>query len=336
MFVIEAQNVRDALPQAVRYLLHYGQIEQTRAGEAIVARKPVTIEYRHPKQHVLLNPVRDANPFFHLMEAMWMLAGRKDGAFLDNYIRNFSKEFGIEGIIEDSYGYRWRYGCEFDQLDEIIQQMRGSPGTRQCVLQMWGAGRTDLLASMAKPCNLVATFRIQAGRLDMAVYNRSNDLVWGCCGANAVHFGFLQEYLATMIGVEIGHYWQISTNLHMYQKHIDMMLSRVEKYQSKKDLAMFLVDYNEYKSIQPLINFPLNFDDELEETMMCLDEIHRGQKPYAGNLSNTFLRDVVLPMARAYRQFREKDIQGALATVDGEVTADDWKRAGHEWLQRRA
>ena len=70
VYVIEAHNVRDALPKAVKYLLYYGKYESTRAGDALVARKPVTIHYRHPKQHVLLNRIRDANPFFHLMEAM--------------------------------------------------------------------------------------------------------------------------------------------------------------------------------------------------------------------------------------------------------------------------
>src|SRR6516165_4315621 len=173
MHVIKASNVRDALIQAVQYLTTHGLIEETRAGEALVAQEPVCIHYENPKQHVLLNPVRDANPFFHLMEAMWMLAGRDDGAFLDYYIKDFSKRFGTNGRIMDGYGYRWRCRLGYDQLAEIIEQLQKDHTTRQAVLQMW---YDDLISRDSKPCNLVATFRIRKGKLDVTVFNRSNDL----------------------------------------------------------------------------------------------------------------------------------------------------------------
>src|SRR6516162_9378955 len=131
MHVIEATNVRDALIKSMNYLIQQGHTEVTRIGPAIVAQEPVTIHYQYPKQHVLLNPVRDANPFFHLMEAMWMLAGRQDGAFLDHYVKGFSEKYGSYGIIMDAYGFRWKYGFRFDQLKELINQLRKNPSTRQ-------------------------------------------------------------------------------------------------------------------------------------------------------------------------------------------------------------
>src|SRR3974390_1532437 len=163
MHVIKATNIRDALVQAIGYLHQSGVYEETRIGRALTAQEPVAIHYSNPKQHVLLNPVRDANPFFHLMEAMWMLAGRQDAAFLGYYIKDFSKLYGKNGIVMDAYGQRWLYGAGYDQLTEIVNQLRKEPNTRQCVLQMWGAGRDDLRAVSSKPCNLVATFRIQSG-----------------------------------------------------------------------------------------------------------------------------------------------------------------------------
>ena len=262
-----------------------------------------------------------------------MLAGRQDGAFLDNYVKNFSRDFGTDGVIEDGYGFRWRHGYHFDQLNEIILQLKKDPGTRQCVLQMWGAGRTDLLANKAKPCNLVATFRIEDDHLDMTVFNRSNDVIWGCCGANAVHFAIMQEYLATMIGLKIGNYWQVSTNLHLYKLHEDMLLKRVGNHEGKV-LSHFLLDPSEYGPTYPLITSPENFDDDLTEVMACIDDIHAGDKPYVGNISNTFLTGVVLPMARAYRKYRERKYVDAISDIN-EVLAHDWRQAGLEWLKRR-
>lgn len=338
MYVINAVNVRDALPKTVQYLLIFGKIEETRGGEALVAPSPVTICYRSPKQHVLINSLRDANPFFHLIEAMWMLAGRDDGKFLDHYIKNFSRDFGDQyGIIPDSYGHRWRYRLGFDQLKEIVEQLTDNSGSRQAVLQIWD---DDLRFNGPKPCNLIVTFRIHDSRLDMAVFNRSNDLLWGCCGANAVHFPIMQEYIANMIGIAIGDYWQISTNLHLYMKQYMNLLERRKKITSWHDhnndepLWASLKNDPNYEQTEPLIKYPESFDEELQETVCMIEDINKDLEIFDDNLSQPFLRDTVLPMAQAHRHYKNKAIAKALAEVE-KVIAADWKRAGKEWLQRR-
>jgi hypothetical protein len=334
MHVISAVNVRDALPKAVKYLLTYGHKEKTRLDDAWVARGPVCIHYHDPKQHVLVNPIRDANPFFHIVEAMWMLAGRNDGRFLDHYVKNFSKQFGIrDGIIPDAYGYRWRYGLGYDQLIEIINQLKVNPITRQTVLQMWGANSEedhDLLILDPKPCNLVATFRIRNDMLDMTVFNRSNDLVWGCCGANAVHFPILQEYIAQMIGIKMGQYWQISTNLHLYDNHLEMFLKRM----LPETNFYIALKSSFYETSIPLIVHPESFDEELLETMQMIEDINKDLKIFDDNLSQPFLRDVVLPMARAHQHYKNRHMAEALVEMEN-VIAEDWKKAGTEWIKRR-
>src|SRR5262245_4198647 len=333
MHTIIAENVRDALPKAVKYLLHFGAEEKTRLGDAWVSPMPVTIKYYQPKQHVLINQYRDANPFFHLMEAIWMLDGRDDGKFLDNYIKNFSKQFGINGKILDAYGYRWRKGLSFDQIQEVIIQLSTNETTRQAVVQMWGAGREDLLMETAKPCNLAAAFRINKKKLDMTVFNRSNDLLWGCCGANAVHFAILQEYVAGMIGIPMGIYYQVSNNLHLYKDQYDIMLKKIGKHNVKASYA-FLADTHNYGATDPLIEFPSVFDVELQETLMIIDMIHKDQDYYKGNISNSFLLRTVIPMAQAHRYYKKGMLIEALSEVSM-VHAPDWRRAGQEWIQRR-
>lgn len=333
MHIIIANNVRDALPKAVKYIIHHGVIEKTRLGDAWVAPMPVTIKYYIPKQHVLINQYRDANPFFHLMEAMWMLAGRDDGVFLDYYIKDFSKSFGTNGRIMDAYGYRWRYGLEYNQLAEIITQLKKDPTSRQAVLQMWGAGRNDLIVPDAKPCNLVVTFRIRNNLLDMTVFNRSNDLIWGCCGANAVHFALLQEYMAGMIGVKMGAYYQISNNLHLYKDHYEMITKRIS-FLDGENLHISLWSSDGYESTQPLIEYPESFNEELIETMDFIDSIHNNEEGYGGNIANKFLRTTVIPMAVAHGLYKNKNIEAALEAMRL-VEAKDWQRAGTDWLKRR-
>jgi hypothetical protein len=268
------------------------------------------------------------------MEAMWMLAGRQDGAFLDHYIKDFSKTYGVNGIIPDAYGYRWRCRLGYDQLEEIIDQLKHTPNTRQAVLEMW---YDDLISPNAvKPCNLVATFRTRDNMLDMTVFNRSNDLIWGCCGANAVHFPIMQEYVASMVGLKIGKYWQISTNLHLYTKHRDMLLNRTDY--NAKDYGLYSLHSHlrseGYESTLPLIKYPESFDNEVLETVEMIEDINKDLEICDDNLGNPFLRDVVLPMAKAHRSYKKGTYIQAFVDIH-DVIAADWKRAGIEWLERR-
>src|SRR5438132_1260003 len=50
----------------------------SRYGEVMMIEEPVIITYQKPIERVLFNQARDCNVFFHLFEALYMLAGRQD------------------------------------------------------------------------------------------------------------------------------------------------------------------------------------------------------------------------------------------------------------------
>jgi hypothetical protein len=108
----------------------------SRDGDVITIEEPVTITYENPRERVLFNAARDANPFFHLYEALWMLAGRDDIAPLVWYVSDFGR-FSDDGKRQHAaYGYRWREQFGFDQLDWIVSHFKKDPTSRRVVLQM--------------------------------------------------------------------------------------------------------------------------------------------------------------------------------------------------------
>lgn len=140
MRVIHARNVAEALPAGLDLLLTYGVREESRAGPALVAPWPVTTIYDKPQERVLFSAVRDANPFFHLAEACWMIAGRNDASFLNYFVKDFGDRFAErDGTIHGAYGHRWRHAFGIDQLDKVVEVLKKDPHSRQCVLQMWDA-----------------------------------------------------------------------------------------------------------------------------------------------------------------------------------------------------
>ena len=163
MRVINAQGVNDALQKGVKlFNLKVGLREQeSRNGTTLEAIGPVTTSYQRPWERVLLYPERDANPFFHLVEAIWMMAGSNNLEELTYFNSGMSKFSDDDETLNGAYGYRWFQHFEYDQVEKVIEVLQKDPESRRAVLQMWDA-RSDLDSSSKDiPCNTNIYFKIR-------------------------------------------------------------------------------------------------------------------------------------------------------------------------------
>jgi hypothetical protein len=269
--------------------------------------------YTHPQERVLFNEKRDANPVFHLMEAIWMLAGEDSVDFLVPFNQRMREYAEDDGRIHGAYGHRWRMHFGHDQLAVIADVLRRDPKSRQAVLGMWSPDMDLAVNKRDRPCNTHVYFEIQRGRLNMTVCCRSNDLLWGCYGANVVHFSVLQELLAQELGAEIGTYYQVSNNLHAYT-----------------DLPM----------IQDFLNMPADNDGALYPPPFpllqkgeCMDEFLTDCERLVAGLGASprtrFFADVALPLHDHY--MRRK--LGYTEPI--KAAPCDWTTAYINWISRR-
>jgi len=341
----------------------------SRNGPVLYIQEPVTITYTHPRERVLFNEARDANPFFHLYESLWMLVGRNDVAPLQYYVSTID-QFSDDGVtFNGAYGWRWRHSRPgdgrytmsnmTDQLKLIIEHLKAKPNSRRAVLHMSNV-EDDLLkmdTTKDQCCNLVVTFLIReeghcgycydgepsernphdpdsAGcktkHLDMTVFNRSNDMIWGMLGANVVHFSMLQEYMAACIGVEVGHYHQITNNLHVYEWNFkpEEWLDPTDDFDYRTaEFGEYLVTSN-WKPF-PLVQDPATFDREVVEFV----ERH-SEDALTANYKEPFLQKVAQPVCGAYHHYKRKNYGFALLVADT-IASDDWRIACVNWLKRR-
>lgn len=359
MRVIERRNVNHMLSAGLSLLAKEGQRMDSRAGPVVVAPFPVVSIYQNPTERVLMGT--DRNPFFHLYEALWMLAGRNDAAPLNRYVKDFGSRFAeTDGGIHGTYGHRWRRAFGFDQLNEIVRRLKQSPQDRQCVIQMWDAtpthyvrtggtvegngdiandgyssGSEDLLGDWKdRPCNTHAYVRVHDNMLDFTVCCRSNDIVWGAYGANAVHFSFLQEYLAGRIGVGVGKLYQFSNNYHGYVEVLDKM--------GAPSMVVSSDPYGQGGAVPvPIMSHADAWDNDLDVFMTWHDtQMH--EKNYedvdaevARAMANEWFGNVAVPMLRAHWLWRNVDTGDGIVHMQ-HVEADDWRQAGTEWLTRRS
>lgn len=350
MRVVNVRNVAQAWRQLPTELLD-AELLESRNGPVLVCPEPVTTVYTHPRERVLLDARRDANPFFHLVEALWMLAGRDDSGSLTPYVRDFGKYAEEYGEIHGAYGHRWRYHFGVDQLDNIVERLRRNPQDRQAVLVMWdpqsGFGGADDLEEVEwrdRPCNTHAYFRvrrvhtIRGGErnyddvLDMTVLCRSNDMVFGGYGANAVHFSVLLEYMAARLGVEVGTYRQVSCNFHVY----------MDVWERKRHITHGATLPPE-TACAPMFIVPEMVDEDLARFFTWHGAIIRSSvSGEAFSMSivpprydNPWFYDTAAAVVLAHAYYRDGALESALGMAE-KISCDAWRTACVEWLQRRA
>ena len=297
---IVSSNVNQAYADGLMYMRVAGVKETSRYGDVLVAPEPVTTIYTQPTKRVLFSPLRDANPFFHLMEFLWMIAGRDDVAFLQQF--NSKYNFSDDGIIvPGAYGHRWRVKYGTDQIGSVVTELQRNPDSRRAMLVM--ADASDLTRALRgtkdQPCNTGIYFDRRGGRLNMTVLCRSNDIIWGTFGANVVHFSMLQEFVAAWIDCPVGVYRQFSNNYHYYPANFTHDL-----FQAAEDAKRH--DYYEHFDIcnpHPLVNSYISrWEDDLENFM---------RNPLQKGLYNdTFFSTVAAPMYWAWHVRKEKKGSG--------------------------
>lgn len=341
MKIIRVPSAHAGLFLGMQLLADDHMVRDSRAGQVLVSTEPVTTVYLHPKNRVVFQPERDANPFFHFMEGLWMLAGRNDTTWIGDYNSSLA-QFSDDGVtFHGAYGYRWRnwfveplpgsVGLDgapddwqpFDQLVQVANMLKGNKDERRAVLAMWDAENDLGRQGKDVPCNTHIYFSVVNGSLDMMVCNRSNDIIWGCYGANVVHMSMLHEVMAAWIGVPVGLYRQMSNNYHAY----------LEVFEKTKPIL-------ERGYYDPYVNEPLSpfsmVNTDIETWFQDL-AMFMNEGPIIG-FKDPFFRRVVTPMALSWAAFKNKgdeDRFDKALEITEQIIAHDWRLACTEWLTRR-
>jgi thymidylate synthase len=318
MHTIHAQNVNDAYVAGLKLLYHEGVERESRAGIVVEYPTCVATVYEKPWERVLLDPVRDANPFFHLMESLWMLRGQRDVGTVVRYNKRMDDYSDDGEVFHGAYGHRWRNHFSqnyrvLDQLKIIIRRLATDPDDRRCVLQMWDASYDLNVNKVDIPCNTHVYFKIR-DKLHMTVCCRSNDIIWGAYGANAVHFSMLHQYVADCLDVEMGPYIQISDSFHAYKDVFSVKVKGIRSPFGWKALDT----YDNYNFTHTRFKIPRLLDAS-EPTFY----------------ESPFYKELIEPMAKAWEHWKNGEWQSACDTVSSQMLIEDWRHVCLQWLERR-
>src|ERR1044072_2586002 len=170
---IISRNTNTLAPSVYAKLKGRGETFTSRNGPVIRIMEPFTVCLLRPWERINFSVIRDCNPFFHLMEAMAMLAPVNNVGLMAHFAKNMSS-FSDDGITFNAfYGTRARQwellgvagehpGPRVDQLNLVIKELIEKPDSRQCVVQLWDPADL-LITTKDKACNLCMLFDIVPG-----------------------------------------------------------------------------------------------------------------------------------------------------------------------------
>lgn len=233
-------DVNHALPILARHLGGAVKVG-SRQGEMTRERLMTHFELANPLNRYITVPGRRASLPAQIAETMWVLAGRNDIAWLQNYLPR-AGEFSDDGETwRAGYGPRirsWRakeftagpgtgqsmyHERHIDQLRHVVSLLKDDPNTRRAVISLYDPA-VDTAPGKDIACNNWLHFIARGGELHLHVATRSNDLWWGWSGINQFEWSVLLEIVAELTSLRVGQITYDITSLHLYEKHWERAL----------------------------------------------------------------------------------------------------------------
>lgn len=162
----------------------------------------------------------------------------------DNHVKvagYFNKnivQFSDDGkTLYGSYGHRIA-----TKMQGVLEKLKEDHDTRQALLTIHCVD-DSIVKTKDPPCTITLQFTIRDEKLNMHVYMRSNDIVWGT-PYDVFVFTTIQKVFAYTLGIPVGKYYHTATSLHMYERDFE----RCHKYVGHCEPIEYKIEksYNEW------------------------------------------------------------------------------------------
>lgn len=150
---------------------------------------------------------------------------------------SFAARWGDLGPV---YGKQWvdwptyepvgngtfRRGPGINQVAQVIESLRNSPGGRRHIIEGWNVAELDRMA--LPPCHKTYQFHVAGERLNCMLYQRSCDVALGL-PFNLFGAALLTRMIAAQTGYEPGELIWTGGDTHLYLNHADLVTEQLAR-----------------------------------------------------------------------------------------------------------
>ena len=219
-----------------------------------------------PQQQMIYKP--GEVPIINLRKIAWK-SGIKEILWIyqdaSNDVNLFNEKYGVkywdkwkneEGNLGKAYGYQINkrfkspeHGGMINQIERVIEQLRENPMNRRIFTSLLDV---DDMADMSLiPCAFLTMWTVTGKQLNLTLVQRSGDFLAaaGPGGINALQYYALMRMVAQVTGFEPGQFCHFVQNLHIYDRHIEMVksISEIKLSEESEPKLILNPDIKEFK-----------------------------------------------------------------------------------------
>lgn len=153
------------------------------------------------------------------------------------WIKEYPKFAEQWGDLGPTYGHHMRnftgydssnreYVKGFDQLVEVINTIKGNPGSRRIIMSLWNA--TENPYTLLPPCPCFYHFAVLGGKLHLQMYQRSCDTFLGV-PFNTAQDSLLLLMVAHVCGLPAGDFIHSFGDAHIYANHMEQVIVQLSR-----------------------------------------------------------------------------------------------------------
>jgi thymidylate synthase len=136
---------------------------------------------------------------------------------------NFAKKHGNLGPV---YGKQWRDFNGFDQLTNIIEEIKNNPSSRRLIVNSWNPPQIKDMA--LPPCHMMFQFYVFDNKLSLQMYQRSADAFLGV-PFNIASYALLLALVAKVTGLVAHEFVHTVGDAHIYMNHLEQVNTQLKR-----------------------------------------------------------------------------------------------------------
>jgi thymidylate synthase len=218
--VLEFENMSQALTHYIDRILAKDMVESANPKnrdtykKGIVEVHPVFFKLKDPKKVVFPHKDYRCLPYWVVSEILTEMNGLNP-PLMEKYrkdIVEWSYDLMSSGRACYGYGTRW---LNHNSLEKTFDRLKANPTSKRCYVPIFD--QNDVGDTRDAPCNLGFSFLLRDNKLDLSLFTRSIDILKGFRYDPAL-FSFIQQSMASWLGVENGDFYYFCNSLHCYSQ----------------------------------------------------------------------------------------------------------------------
>lgn len=163
-----------------------------------------------------------------IYELLWFLKGDTNIGYLNDHgVHIWDDWADSDGNLNKIYGYQFRsWEGKFDQISNVIEQIKIHPESRRLVVSAWNASEIDEMA--LAPCHCLFQFNVRGEYLDLQLYQRSADCFLGV-PFNIASYSLLLMMVSQVTGYKPGEFVHTLGDAHLYLNHLEQAEEQIKR-----------------------------------------------------------------------------------------------------------